>query len=64
MIKKTALFLLSVLLLTGCSLLQKKDPQPTQTQTTLVSDLTKVIDDLDNLQKTQDEPADAVLITD
>lgn len=64
MFKKTAILLFSFLLLSGCGLIRKQDPQPAQTQVTLVEDLNKAIDDLDQIQKTQDDVTDDALVTD
>jgi len=63
MFKKTAIFLFSLFLLAGCGLIQKQEPQPSASQVSLVEDLGKAMDDLDQFQKTQDSVNDDALVT-
>lgn len=60
--RKSAVIGCCLLLLSGCRLIQREDPQPDQVQTSIVEDLHQVIEDLDGFQKSQDDIEDVSLL--
>jgi len=60
--RKLAVIGLSVLLLSGCGGLRKKEPKPDQAQTVMLEDLSKMIQDLGSFQTSQDDIEDDALL--
>jgi hypothetical protein len=60
--RKSAVIGCCLLLLSGCRLIQREDPQPDRVQTSIVEDLHQVIEDLGGFQKSQDDIEDVSLL--
>lgn len=60
--RKLAVIGLTVLLLSGCGVLRKKEPKPDQAQTVMLNDLSTMIQDLGSFQTTQDDIEEDALL--